>query len=134
MVLNIEEVFDTSLNRMKEMVGDENYSGCTNQTADLTTIAVYFDYETGLLISEVLEAVFGQVDNTIRIRVVDSSRQDQAKEQLSLQMDEVLKSYKKNDKNELFNALMKIRSTATKFFYHGFECPRRPEAPDNTNG
>ena len=130
LVCDLEEVFDTSLNRMKEMVGDENYSGCANQTTDLTTIAVHFDYESGLLISEVLDSVFEQVNVTIQSRAVGSSQLDKIKEQLNLQLDEVLKSYKKNDKNELFNALMKIRSAATRFFYHGFECPKRPGAPD----
>lgn len=134
MVGSMEDIFDTSLNSIKEMVEIRNYDSCVSRTIDLTTVSLYFDYETGLLISEVLEDVFGQVDNTIRARVVDDSHQDSVSNDLRRYLDDILNSYKNNDKNNLFTALMKIRSTATRFYYYGFDCPRRPEMHHNMAG
>ena len=134
MVGSMEDIFDASLNSIKEMVEIRNYDSCVSRTIDLTTVSLYSSYEAGLLISEVLEDVFGQVGNTMRVRVVDDAHQDSISNDLRRYLDDILDSYKKNDKNDLFTALMKVRSTATRFYYYGFDCPRRPETHHNMDG
>ena len=125
----MEDVFGTYLNSMKEMVESKNYDSCISRTLDITTVSLHFDYETGLLISEVLEDVFGQVNNAIQERIIDFTIQTSVNDELSQHLDSILKSYRKNDKNDLFNALVKIRSAATRFFYYSFDCPKISETP-----
>ena len=128
MISNVDEVIDACLNRMKDLAEGGNYTACASLASDLTMISYRFDYESGMLLSEVVGDAFGQVDHTLRMRVVDENYQNKVREELKLHLDGVLQSYKKDNKNDLFNALMKIRSTATRLYHYGFELPRSEEA------
>lgn len=127
MIANIDEVIDICLNRMKSLVEAENYVACSSLANDLTTVTLRFDYESGVFLSVVLDDAFGQVDNTLRMRTVGVDYQNKVRDQLSHYLDDVMRSHRKNNKNDLFIALMKIQSTATRLYYYGFELPRSIE-------
>lgn len=136
MMANIDDVIDTCLKRMKDLVKEKNYTACSSLANDLTTVALRFNYESGMLLSAVLDDVFGQVGHTLRMRTVNDQYQNEVRDQLRRYLDEILQSHKKDDKNDLFIALMKIRSTATRLYYYGFELPKSTEAKalENANG
>lgn len=128
-----EDVFDVTLNKIKELIRIGNYDGCANRASDLVTIAICFDHKTGLFVGAVLGDAFEQVNHTIQTRMVDAYHQNGLNSQLLVHLDAILESYKKDDKSDLFNALVEISGAAAKFFYYGFESPKRPGMEDLFN-
>lgn len=122
-VADIGDVFDVCLNKMKEMAGEPNYLACGSIANGLTNISVWFDSKPAMLVSEVLEDVFNLMDYVLRTRVVDDDYQNKMREQLGHSVDDILKSFHSDDKNDLFNALASARSAATKFYYSSLNFP-----------
>ena len=128
---SVDDVFDTMLNRIKDLIRTGNYDGCANRISDLFAIATCFENKTGLFVSTVLGDAIERVEYTIQTRMIDADRQSEIGNQLLDSMDAVLKSYKKDDKGELFNALSEISSAAAKFSFYSFELPKRQENEDH---
>lgn len=128
-----EDAFDVMLNRIGNLIRMGNYDGCANRASDLITIAICFDHKTGLFVGSVLSDAFEQVDHTTQTRMIDAGHLRDISSQLLVHLDAVMKSYKKDDKIDLYNTLAEISGAAARFFYYGFELPKRPGVGDLLN-
>ena len=101
--------------------------GCTNRASDLITIAICFDHKIGLFVGGVPSDVFEQAWHATLTRMVDAGHRRDNSNQLLVHLDAVLKSYKKDDKNDLYNTSTEISGAATRFFYYVLNCQKDSE-------
>jgi hypothetical protein len=71
---NVSEVFKHEFSRIMDQIGSENYSSCRKISANLIRFSGMIDFDTGIFIGEVLEAIFSETDmliNTHEVKETD---------------------------------------------------------------
>ena len=110
---DIFQIFDENFKAISKVLGQGNYQGCSNILTSLTTVAVLANYGDGILIGELFEGALQQVGPVFQRFEFSKEEQDTIKEKLVRTVGAVAKSYQKEDKNELYNALKDFRSVET---------------------
>ena len=108
-------VFDECLTKIENIIENKQLINCYRQCADLTGYSALANFKDGLLISEILEGVFMQLNNVFDNAEIPESEQKQFLAKLKSNISQIKSTYKEDDKNNLYNALKEIRSTATYF-------------------
>lgn len=111
---DVSQIFDENLLLMCETLGKYNFSGCKTISTDLLRISALADYKDGVLIGEVLEAVFGEIGNTFELYEIREKDRDTLAEEITGQINLLTTSNKANEKN-IYEILRNIRYTTTKF-------------------
>lgn len=122
---NIFEIFDENLIKLKNQVDEKNYNNCFRITIDLTRISTLSNFKDGLLISEILENVFQQIDSIIIQYIVEKEETDELNRQVTEILDIILKSYKDESKQNLYDALKELRYIATQFQFKNWHTKKQ---------
>jgi hypothetical protein len=86
-----------------------------------------FEYKEGVFVGEVLEAMFEEIWHLVRDYVLPDEDQISLKENFDKYLGLIANSYKKSDKNELYNALTGLRYEATKLQFKCAQTMKRKE-------
>ena len=112
------QMFDESFATMAASLKDEKYSNCMRLSTDMITLSVLSDYKDGIMIGEVLEAVFDQIGlHTLEDFEVTTEERISIKDRLAEYIMLLSQSYRNGNSNEIYDALREIRSAATSFQY-----------------
>ena len=109
------EVFDSRLDMIENIIEKKQFMNCYRICNDLTRYSILSDYQDGLLISEVFEGVFSQLDILFDRTNIPEPAQKLILTDLKNNIVEVKNVYKNNDKTSIYEALKKIRNTTTCF-------------------
>jgi hypothetical protein len=112
---DIFDVFDEKFELMQRLVNAGNYDGCLSISTNLITISVMSDYADGVFVGEILESSFGQILPEFRAFEVGEDERKAMGEKIGHQIGLIAKSYRKEDKRELYEALKNLRTAVTEF-------------------
>jgi hypothetical protein len=121
----IFQIFDESLMTIQKLINDKNYAGSSGISTDLITISVMSDFRDGIIIGEVFEGVFDQINQLFQGFKIDAESHTSIAKQIADQVTSVHKSYRDENKEGLYDALRDLRSIATQF---QFKCFRTMKA------
>ena len=122
------QIFDESFETIQKLIEDDNYAGSSSISTDLITVSVMSDFQDGILIGEVLEGVFDQIDQLFYTYALKAEVQNAIRKQTYEQVALIGKSYKNGEKEKLYEALRNIRAIATQFQFKCFKTIKpRPE-------
>ena len=96
-------VFDVNLQRLNSLIDENQLSNCFVICADLTRYSAMSGYTDGLLISEVLEGVFSQITNMIKIYEISDEEKHHLASELKNGISKIKNTYRDDDKNSLYN-------------------------------
>jgi hypothetical protein len=80
MMKEIQELFYEKILLIRKLSMDFNFKACSNISTDLITVSTMFEYQDGVFIGEVLEAVFDQLLDLDRRFDLEESDQKVLKE------------------------------------------------------
>jgi len=83
----------------------------------MITTAIMLDYQDGVFVAEVLEAIFNQLNTLSRQFDFEDKEHDILVRSLSDNLTVIAKTFGNDDKNKLYQALSNIRFVATKLQY-----------------
>lgn len=124
---NLPEIFDEKLALMQKLSSELNFRACLSNTTDLILVSIMFDYKDGVFIGEVLESIFEQTWRLSRDFILTDDDQNMVKEKYNEYLEQIAKTYKNTDKNELYNALLNLRFEITKLQFKCLQTYRRKE-------
>lgn len=112
---NLFEIFDENFRLITKTLNQGNYEGCSNLSTNLITISFLANYDDGVLIGEVCEGVFHQIEPLLQRFELGKEEQESVKEKLRRSIASIAKSYRNENKNDLYVALRDMRAVATNF-------------------
>ena len=112
------EVFDDYLNKLKLAVEENRLLNGRAMSSDLTKYSIMADYQDGVLIAEIFEGIFSQIDDLFTTTDVPENQREQILTELKNHIVSIEKTYKDDDKNLIYQELKKIRNIATRFQTH----------------
>ena len=102
------------------------YGYCFNIARGLTSFSWTAELKDEVFISEILEAIFKQMYDTVRIYKMPDSIKEELRSTLSKLLEKVISAYDTRDASTLYEALKEIRYTVT---YHQLntwqKCPKK---------
>lgn len=110
---NIFQVFDENFKLIAKTLTQSNYQGCSNIATNLIAVSVLENYSDGVLIGEVFEGIFEQIGPLWERFELGKEEQEIAKEKLRRCIASIAKSYRKENKNDVYVALRDMRTVAT---------------------
>ncbi|MCW4006453.1 MAG: hypothetical protein NWF04_07680 [Candidatus Bathyarchaeota archaeon] len=113
----IQQLFYEKILFLKEHSTGFNFLTCARVSTDLITTAAMFNYQDGVFIAEVFEGVFFQLQKMTDIFDIEENDQKKLKDTFESNLTTVAESFKKSDRNELYQALSNLRYETTKQQY-----------------
>lgn len=92
---------------------DGQYSSCFNISHNLTNFAWTVELQDEVFISEVLEAIFTEMDNMINNYDIPETTAQELQKNLSVKMENLIKAYPNKDPRQLYICLKELRYVAT---------------------
>jgi len=121
----LEESFVEGLNLIMEQVKVSNYSGAETIATNLINISNHLDYPDGVLIGEILEAIFDQLMDTLSEYKIESGQQESLSNELLEGLEQLIKSIKTDDELSIYKVLRFLRTKVTSLQYQCWETARR---------
>lgn len=118
---DIQQLFYEKILIIKKLSIDFNFKGCSNISTDLIAASNLFEYQDGVFIGEVFEAIFDQLLDLDRRFDLEESEQKILKENFQRNLSIIAESFRKDDKNELYQALSNLRYETTKMQYKCYQ-------------
>lgn len=109
------EIFDDGLQRIIQLMEKGQFSGCYDVCTSLTRYSVVSNYADGMMMSEVFERVFSQLDRMFNEYDIPREDKHVLVSKLRKGIDKIMTSYGDDDKNSLYDALAKMRSDTARF-------------------
>lgn len=109
------EIFDTNLQQLDSLIEKNLFLNCHHACTDLTRYSVMSNYTDGLLVSEVLEGVFAQMQTMFDMYKIPDDEKRTITYELKDGINKIKNSYQDEDKNLLYNGLKKTRNDSTNF-------------------
>ena len=128
------KIFDEHIETINKLVEEPNFLGCETIATDLITISVMSDFGDGILIGEVLEAVFSQISPLFVRFEISEKEQNAIKNKVKEQITLIGKSYNKEDKRNLYEALKNLRSLVTEFQFKCWKTIKRKKEAEGILG
>lgn len=126
---NTIEIFDEYLRLIKNMLEQSNYYGCTRIARKLTTVSTMSGFKDGVLISEVCEGIFDQLDDVVKRYKVDEEKLKKI-DKLLIELTNTLVEVMKNDsKEKLYEVLKEMRYSVTEFQINSFDTAKPLHVP-----
>lgn len=122
---DLPELFYEKIRLLQKLSVDFNLEACTTSSTDLITTSILFEYQDGVFIGEVIESIFGQLDNLMNQFELEDEDKETLKESFDKNLGMIAESFKKKDKNELYQALSNLRYDATKMQYKCYQTRKR---------
>lgn len=110
---DIYQIFDKQFENILAMIDQYRFQNCANISVDLIRISTLSDYKDGILISEVLESVFGQIHPLFQEYEISKDEKDSIIVKLCDQISLLSKSYRKDNKEQTYEILKELRSMTT---------------------
>ena len=130
-VKDVYQIFDDGLHRLSQFT-EADPASCLHLAIDMTKVATYSDFKMGVLISEVLEGVFGQIGSLFERYNIPEDEGGDVKAAISQHISSLSSVYK-NDTSATCELLADLRFTATQFQFKCYttwsRTPRRPRMP-----
>ncbi len=105
--------YKEKLERMSNLISNNNYSNCFIIAQNLTNLSYTLDLDDELFISEVLEAIFVQLSKVMVAYEIPRDITQKLQDELGTKMRNLIKAYTNNDPQELYKCLRDIRCVAT---------------------
>ena len=115
MNLTVEECYEKSLGEIIEQIKTENFSGCTSMATDMVRASILFENTDGVLVGEVLEAVFLELHSVMKNYEISKDKRSELIKDLVYSAQELANSFKNKNNIEMYNNLKNIRYIVTKF-------------------
>ena len=112
---DINTVFTEGLDDILNNLKEGKYNVCNKIAHDLVNLAWVLELKDEVFISEVLESVFGNLNDTEDDYKVPEIKVKEVREQLIKFMQPLKDSYKTKNPNSLYNTLKELRYYATLF-------------------
>ena len=112
---DIYQIFDENFETLARFVGKTGFKNCFNIVADLNRISTFSDFRRGVLIAEILEGVFSQIDPLLKQYDIPDTDRKQMEDKISQNIVLLSSTYKNDDKEKLYEILEDLRFTATAF-------------------
>lgn len=109
----IYQIFDEQFENILEMINQSSFQNCMNISVDLTRISTLAGYNDGILISEVLESVFGQTSPLFQEYDISDAEKDSITTKFHEQICLLSKSYRNDSKGQIYEILKELRSMTT---------------------
>lgn len=113
------QIFDESFANLDNLIEKSSYTNCYNIAKDLTRISTLADYKDGILITEVLEKIFNEIEPLLLEYKIPEKDSNALKEELKKYVGLLSQSYKDENKTKVYEILKELRSVATQF---QFQC------------
>ena len=111
MVKTMWQIFDEWLEEVLVLVDDENYASCGSMTSERISTFCFADFEDGVLVAEVLEAVFLQLNHVCSEHDIDDKFRKNIHDTIK---DDLVRIQQAHDNKEnMYDALKKIRYNVT---------------------
>ena len=123
---DIYQIFAENLETLAGFVGKTGFKNCFNIVADLNRISTFSDFRGGVLIAEILEGVFSQIDPLLKQYDIPDTNRKQMEGKISQNI-VLLSSYKNNNKEKLYEILKDLRFTVTAFQFKCWNNWKRKE-------
>jgi len=101
------------LENILNLIKDGQYSNCFNISQNLTNFAWTVELEDEVFISEVLEAIFTEMDTVTSDYAIPEDIAQQLQTDLSTKMENLVKAYPDKDPRQLYICLKELRYVAT---------------------
>ncbi len=119
------QIFDEKFEIMQKLTDETNFSGLSGIATDLITTSIMFKYRDGVFIGEVFEAVFDQIDDLCHDFKVEENERNKVKKSIKECIKAISESFRKTDKNDLYEALLTLRFVVTELQYTCFTTMKR---------
>jgi hypothetical protein len=110
---DIYQIFDEKFETLQKLAEEKNFFGSETVVTDIIKVASMFGYKDGVFIAEVLEAIYGQTAYLFQDYELAEKDQKEVIETAKKCLAIIAKSYRKTDKNEIFDALKEFRNEIT---------------------
>ena len=110
-----KEIFLARLKGISEHWKQNNFNMCFTMSIDLTKLSWTFELKNELFMSEILESVFRNIDNTqndFRVKIIKSKEIDM-RVKITSHIDTLITQYEKYDFAACIETLKEIRYIAT---------------------
>ncbi len=105
--------YKEGLEDMLNLVKEGQYGNCFNIAKNLTNFSWTMELKDEVFTSEILEAIFSQMNDTIKEYKMPDPAKDELKSSLSKWMEEVIDAYNVRDLPTLYTSLKELRYAAT---------------------
>mgnify|MGYP001047647707 CR=1 FL=1 len=122
---DIQQLFYEKIASITKLSEDFNFQACKISSNNLITSAIMFEYQDGVFIAEVFESVFEQLNGLMNLFELDDEDKEKLKKSFDKNLSIVAESYRKSDKNELYQALSNLRYDVTKIQYKCIQTKER---------
>lgn len=122
---DLQEIFYEKILLLQKLSTDFNLKACSTTSTDLITSSILFEYTDGAFIGEVFEGVFEQLNDLMKSFSLDDKDKEILKKSFEKNLGIIAESFKKKDKNELYQALANLRYDATKMQYKCYQTRNR---------
>ena len=116
---DVYQIFDDGFQNMARLE-ELDFKSCLNIAHDLIIIATHFDFKYGVIIAEILEGIFAQVEHLYEHYQIPMDDTKQIKQEISQGIVLLSSTYRNNDDVRVYNILADLRFAATKFQYNCF--------------
>ena len=127
---DVYQIFDENLNTMKQFVEEYKFANCTKIASELIRIASFSDFKDGIMISEMLEAIFSQLTPLFLNYNISDVEIKSIRIELIKQIDLLSKSYKNTDLSKIYQILRDARVLVTQFQFKCWDLMEEKLQPD----
>jgi hypothetical protein len=117
--VDVIQKYKETLSRIRGDVADNNTTGCTNNSLDLTHYSDFLDFDEGVFIGEILEGILDDFDAMVTLYEHTKREIEPVKTKINLLIDFLQTHFPpKNDKTKakLYDILVSTRSYITKSY------------------
>jgi hypothetical protein len=115
--VDIIQKYKEGLQRIRDNLADTNTSGCMNNSSDLTHVSNFVDFDEGVLIGEILESIFDNFDDVVKLYDYKKEEIEPVKKKIDLLIKFLENNFPPKDnksKAELYDILVSTRFQVTK--------------------
>lgn len=117
------------LENISNLVKEEEYASCFNAARNLTNFSWTMELKDEVFISEILEALFNEMNLLIRHYKIPQEKREDLKKELISGMKKLILIYAEKNSDTLYNCLKDLRYSATFHQLHAWQkYPQRPES------
>ena len=109
------EIYDAVFQKLDALIEKSMFTNCYSMCSDLTRYSSISNYTDGLLISEILEGIFSQLNDVFERYKIPESEQCTLTTKMKDGIQKISMSYKDEDKNPVYDGLKNMRNDATCF-------------------
>lgn len=125
----LEDSFSSGMNLIVDQIRSDNYRGAETISHNLINVASHLDYPDGVLVGEVMEAMFGQIADVLGSYKIEDERKNNLTNTMLEGLQQITQALKHNDEVTIYRALRKMRHEATEMQFHCWETCKPTKRP-----